>query len=96
MALKKLKDWMKKLDVKSSIDLLQKAPLLGTAKIVRQVLETWGCWVQLALYEMYRNYQLNRDKQSNNNDNNTKIIISDALRTRQELRQIPFAKTING
>ena len=40
VALKKLKDWMKKLDVKSSIDLLQKAPLLGTAKIVRQVLET--------------------------------------------------------
>ena len=38
---KRLKDWLKKLDVKSSsIELLQKAALLGTAKIVRQVLET--------------------------------------------------------
>ena len=37
---KTLKDWLKKLDVKSSIELLQKAALLGTAKIVRQVLET--------------------------------------------------------
>ena len=40
---KRLKDWLKKLDVKSSIELLQKAALLGTAKIVRQVLETLGC-----------------------------------------------------
>ena len=31
-----LKDWLKKLNVKSSIDLLQKAALK---------LETWGCWV---------------------------------------------------
>ena len=37
---KRLKDWLKKLDVKSSIELLQKATLLGTAKIERQVLET--------------------------------------------------------
>ena len=37
---KRLKDWLEKLNVKSSIDLLQKAALLGTAKIVRQVLET--------------------------------------------------------
>ena len=37
---KRLKDWLKKLDVKSSIELLQKAALLGTTKIVRQVLET--------------------------------------------------------
>ena len=37
---KKLKAWLKKLDVKSSIELLQKATLLGTAKIERQVLET--------------------------------------------------------
>ena len=37
---KRLKDWLKKLDVKSSIELLQKAALLGTAKIIRQVLET--------------------------------------------------------
>ena len=40
---KRLKDWLKKLDVKSSTELLQKAALLGTAKIVRQVLETLGC-----------------------------------------------------
>ena len=46
----------------SSIELLQKVALLGTAKIVRHVLETWGCWVQLALQEIYRNYELNRDK----------------------------------
>ena len=37
---KRLKDWLKKLDVKSNIELLQKAALFGTAKIVRQVLET--------------------------------------------------------
>ena len=37
---KRLKDWLEKLNVKSSIDLLQKAALLGTARIVRQVLET--------------------------------------------------------
>ena len=49
LALKRLKDWMKKLDVKSSIELLQKAALLGTAKVVRQVLETWGYRVQPAL-----------------------------------------------
>ena len=38
--LKRLTDWLKKLDVKSSIELLQKATLFGTAKILRQVLET--------------------------------------------------------
>ena len=37
---KKLNDWLKKLGVKSSTELLQKAVLLGTAKIIRQVLET--------------------------------------------------------
>ena len=37
---KRLKDWLEKLNIKSSIELLQKAALLGTAKIVRQVLET--------------------------------------------------------
>ena len=37
---KRLKDWLKKFDVKSSIELWQKAALLGTAKVVRQVLET--------------------------------------------------------
>ena len=30
MISKRLKDWLKKLDVKSSIELLQKAALLGT------------------------------------------------------------------
>ena len=35
---KRLKDWLKKLDVKSSIELSQKAALLGTTKFVRQVL----------------------------------------------------------
>ena len=39
VASKRLKDWLKKLDLKSSIELLQKATLLGTAKIVRQALE---------------------------------------------------------
>ena len=38
--LKRLKDWLKKLDANSIIELLQKAVLLGTAKIVRQVQET--------------------------------------------------------
>ena len=37
---KRLKDWLEKLKVKSSIELFQKAVLLETAKIVRQVLET--------------------------------------------------------
>ena len=37
---KKLKDWLEKSDVKSNIELLQKAALLGTAKIVRHILET--------------------------------------------------------
>ena len=36
---KGLKDWMTKLDAKSSIELLQKVVLPGTAKVVRQVLE---------------------------------------------------------
>ena len=36
---KRLKDWVGKLNIKSSIELLQKAALLGTAKIVRPVLE---------------------------------------------------------
>ena len=40
---KRLKDWLEKLNIKSSIELLQKAALLGTAKIVRQVLEVAGC-----------------------------------------------------
>ena len=35
---KRLKDWLKKVNVKSSIEIVQKAALLGTAKIVRQVL----------------------------------------------------------
>ena len=37
---KKLNDWLKKVGVKSSTELLQKAALLGTASIIRQVLET--------------------------------------------------------
>ena len=37
---KNLKDWLKRLDVKSSIEVLQKAALLRTAKIVWQILET--------------------------------------------------------
>ena len=37
---KMLKGWLKKSNVKSSIELLQKAALLGTTKVVRQVLET--------------------------------------------------------
>ena len=49
MTSKRLKDWLKKLDVKSNIELLQKVALFGTAKIVRQILETSGCWVELAL-----------------------------------------------
>ena len=36
---KRLNDWLKTLNVKSSIEVLQKAALLPTAKIVRQVLE---------------------------------------------------------
>ena len=35
---KRLKDWLKKVNVKSSIGIVQKVALLGTAKIVRQVL----------------------------------------------------------
>ena len=37
---KRLEDWLKKLDEKSSIELLQKPALLETVKIVRQILET--------------------------------------------------------
>ena len=40
VTLKRMKDWLKKLDEKSSIGLLKKPALLGTAKILRQVLET--------------------------------------------------------
>ena len=47
---KRLKDWL--LDVNSSMELLQKAALLGTTKFLRQVLETWGRWVQLVLQEI--------------------------------------------
>ena len=32
--------WLEKLNLKSSIELMQKAALLGTAKIIRKVLET--------------------------------------------------------
>ena len=66
---KRLKDWLKKLDVKSGIELLQKAALLGSAKIIRHVRGTWRCWVQLALQEIYRNYQQNQNKYNNNTDN---------------------------
>ena len=62
MTSKTLKDWLKKLDVNSSIELLQKAALFQTAKIVRQVLETRGCWMEPAPKEIYQNYQLNQDK----------------------------------
>ena len=40
MTSKRLKYWLKKLNVTSSIELLPKASLLGTAKIVRQVIKT--------------------------------------------------------
>ena len=40
VTLKRLKDWLERLNIKSSIELLQNAALLGTAEIVRQVLET--------------------------------------------------------
>ena len=40
MTSKRLKDWMKKLNIKSCIELLQKAALLITVKNVKQVLET--------------------------------------------------------
>ena len=40
LGVKRLKDWLKMLDLKSSIELLRKTALLGIAKIVRQVLET--------------------------------------------------------
>lgn len=36
---KRLRNWLKKFSVKSSIDLLQKIALLGTGKVVRQFLE---------------------------------------------------------
>ena len=60
VTLTRLKDWLRRLDVKSSLELFQKAALLGkSAKSIRQFLETCVCWVQLALYEIYQNYQLN-------------------------------------
>ena len=37
---KKLKGWLKKLNVKSSTELLKKSALPGTAKILRHILET--------------------------------------------------------
>ena len=39
---KRLKDWLKMLDILSSMELLEKAALLAAAKIVWQVLETSG------------------------------------------------------
>lgn len=37
---KKLTEWIKKIDVECPIELLQKAGLLGTARIVRMLLDT--------------------------------------------------------
>ena len=37
---KKFNNWLKKLGVKSRTELLQKTALLGTARIIKQVLET--------------------------------------------------------
>ena len=45
----KFENGLEKLNLKSSIELMQKTALLGTAKIIRKVLENWGCWVWLAL-----------------------------------------------
>ena len=42
--IEKIESLTKEVDVKSTTELLQKAALVGTRKIVRQVLETWGCW----------------------------------------------------
>ena len=36
----KLEDWIKKIDIECPIELLQKACLLGTAIIIRKVLDT--------------------------------------------------------
>ena len=47
--IEKIERLAEEVNVKSSTELLQKAALLGTAKIARQMLENWGCWVQLAL-----------------------------------------------
>ena len=44
VALKRLKNWLKKLGVKSRIG-LAKAAVLGTVKILMHVLETFGCRV---------------------------------------------------
>ena len=46
---KRSKGWLKKLDVKGIIELLLKLALLGIAKVLRQVLEIWDYWWQLAL-----------------------------------------------
>ena len=35
-----LKDWLEKMDLKVDLEILQKAALLGTAKLPRNVLET--------------------------------------------------------
>ena len=40
MTSKDLKNWLEKTNIKSSIELLQKATLPGTAKILRKVLES--------------------------------------------------------
>ena len=51
-----------------------KSSIAWNCKNLRQVLETWGCWVQLALQVVYQNYQLNRDKHNNNNKSNNNNI----------------------
>ena len=35
-----LKDWLEKMNLKGDLEILQKAALLGTAKLLRNVLET--------------------------------------------------------
>ena len=37
---KNFEGWLKKIEIECSIELLQKACLLGTAKIIRKVLDT--------------------------------------------------------
>ena len=67
MTSKHLKNWLEKINIKSSIELLQKATLLGTAKILRP--KAAGCG--LLSREKNRFFNLATEM----NDNNIIIII---------------------
>ena len=44
--------WIRKIQMENYCDPLQKACLLGTAKIIRKIFDTQGCVLQLAIQDI--------------------------------------------